>query len=120
MIYAEWSGKAWGSNRRLEKGKYGNIHVNSEYHRFQNGLTWMLIAYNTGKKPLTGDVRVHLDFTIAINRDIDSLIKPVLDCLQKAQILKNDSQITRLFVSKKAKKRREEDRIRIVVQETNH
>ena len=117
MICVEWSGKAWGTNRRLEKGKYGNIYLNRKYQGFEKGLTYLLMAYNTDKRALAGEVRVHLDFTISAARDIDSLIKPVLDCLQKARIVKNDKQITRLFVSKNAKKRREEDRIRVMVEE---
>ncbi len=117
MICVEWSGKAWGTNRRLERGKYGNIYLNRKYQGFQTGLTYLLMAYNTDKRAFSGDVRVHLDFTIAASRDIDSLIKPVLDCLQKARVVKNDNQITRLFVSKSAKKRREEDRIRVTANE---
>ena len=118
MICVEWTGKAWGTNRRLERGKYGNIYANRNYEGFETGLTYLLMSYNAEKRSLAGSVRVHLDFTINTARDIDSLIKPVLDCLQKARVVRNDSQITRLFVSKTPKKKRgEEDRIRVTVEE---
>ena len=115
MICFEWTGKASGTNRRLETNRYGTIYLNPSYRAFKRGLILLLRNYNRSRPPLAGPVSVHLDLKISSLRDIDSLAKPVLDCLQKARIINNDRQITRLFITKENKRRRELDRIRVLV-----
>lgn len=118
MILVEWEGKAYGTNRRLEANRYGTIYKNPGYRGFQEGLTWMLRGHDPDRKPFKGDVKVHLDFTINQLRDIDSLVKPVLDCLETAGVIHNDRQIRVLIVTKfPKKKRRQLDKIRIAVEQ---
>ncbi len=118
MILVEWEGKAYGSNRRLESNRYGTIYKNSAYRGFQEGLIWMLKAYNRQKRPLAGEIEVRLHFTVSELRDIDSLVKPVLDCIEKAGVIENDRQIRVLIVRKYSKKRyRDLDKIRVAVEQ---
>lgn len=116
MILVEWSGKAYGANRRLEKGKRGNFYKGDGYSGFQIGLTWQLVdARIRAGGGFKGDVQVRFDFMIDSLRDIDSLIKPALDCLQKAEVIENDRNVMRLIATKRKKRRGQEDIIRVSV-----
>ena len=118
VVSVEWMGKAWGENRRLETNKHGHIYVNPGYKGFQSGLIWLLMVHNLEKRTMDGSVRVHMDLTIDKARDIDSLIKPVLDCIEQAHVIRNDNQICRLLVTKMKKaKRKDEDKIALRIEE---
>ena len=96
MIYAEWTGKAKGVNRWHQQGR-GKIYKDPEYAAFQQDLTWQLRRANRGHKPMEGDVMVHINQIINPLRDIDSLVKPALDCLQEAGVIHDDRQIRLLI-----------------------
>ena len=115
-MLVEWEGKAYGTNRRLEKGKYGNIYKNPAYIGFQTGLTWQLVeARVRNGGGIKGEVQVRFDFTIDPLRDIDSLIKPALDCLQVAEVIENDRYVMRLLATKQKKGRGKPDVIRVSI-----
>ena len=54
------------------------------------------------------ECEVYIDFTYAIRNDVDGIIKPCLDVMQKVGLIKNDSLITYLTVSKEKCKKGEE------------
>ena len=117
MIF-EWHGKAYGTNKRLETTRYGWIYKNPGYTSFQDGLIWTMIRHRGTSKPIESKICVDIVFTISRKRDIDSLIKPVLDCLEKARVIRNDNQVAVLHVEKQDKFRRsDEDEIKITVKE---
>lgn len=106
-----------GVNKYLSKAAHGKRYKNKEYMSFQNALTYEMLRQGNYKKVIESTVSVKLFFSIRSNRDIDSLIKPVLDCLQKAQVIKNDNLIRRLLVVKEIKKAGELDTIKIICSE---
>lgn len=116
MICVEWKGKAYGVNRWLETNRYGTIYKNPGYQGFQEGLTWLMIKERILQGAVKGDVMVRIELTIHVMRDIDSLIKPILDCLETADVIENDRCIKHLIVRKHLKKRRTDpDVIRVSV-----
>jgi len=119
MITAKWIGKAYGINRRLETTKYGHIYSSRVYKGFKRGLEWVLYGANPQHLTYKCPVRVDIDYTISRQRDIDSLTKPVLDALQNANIILNDSMAVDLRQRKHIKKRGELDEIEIRVQEAD-
>ncbi len=112
-----WHGKAYGTNKRLETTRSGGIYKNPGYEGFQDGLVWSMVRNRGTVQPIKGPVYVDMLFAISKSRDIDSLIKPVLDCLQTARIIKNDNQVISLTAMKKTKVRGKDDEIRIEVTE---
>ena len=106
-----------GVNKYLSKGAHGKRFKNKEYAKFQNNLTYEMLKQGRYKPAMTETVSVKLFFSISKQRDIDSLIKPVLDCLQKASVIKNDNLIRRLLVIKDIKKTGEPDSIKIICSE---
>lgn len=64
------------------------------------------VWYITNKlKPLEGDIRLMLYFYFPRNnRDIDSGLKSILDCMQNKAYF-NDKQITKLYVEKHVDKK---------------
>ena len=98
-----WEGKATGANRRLGYGG-GRAYPDPDYVAFMKDLT-LSIRKEMGwcppwPYPIEGPVKV--DLVLRIRRmDIDSLVKPVLDCIEKAGAIKNDSQVAELHVCRK-------------------
>lgn len=112
-----WHGKAYGTNKRLETTRSGGIYKNPGYKGFQDGLVWSMVRNRGTGQPTKGPVHVDMILTISKSRDIDSLIKPALDCLQTARIIKNDNQVISLAVKRENKVRGKDDEIRIEVTE---
>ena len=114
MMLVEWIGKACGgANRYL----YSNRSKNSTYRIFQDSIIYSILVQYKNKTTMLTPVYVRLLFSVAKQRDIDSLIKPVLDCLQKSNVIKNDNLIHRLFVEKEYKGAGQPDSIRIYCDE---
>lgn len=61
---------------------------------------------------------MRIDCRVSSLRDIDSLVKPILDCVEKSGVIENDRQVMGLVVTKRPKRRRRDlDRIRVLVSE---
>lgn len=52
------------------------------------------------KKPITSELEIHIDLFTARRQDVDNILKPILDLLQKQAVIENDSQIYFLTVQK--------------------
>jgi Holliday junction resolvase RusA-like endonuclease len=116
MICAEWTGKAYGVNRRLDTTRYGHVYTRADYKGFKQGLAWSLHEarkHCDDKLPYHGDVSVHIH--MVVRHDIDACIKPVLDALELADVLSDDKQVRRLLVTMDKKRGRVPDRIRVTV-----
>ena len=116
MITAKWTGRATGSNRRLETNRYGHIYSSKAYKGFKKGLAWA-IASARHHVIYLGHVRVDIDYLIAAARDIDSLTKPVLDAIQLSGLIRNDNMVVKLYQRKRAKARGADDEIEVTIME---
>jgi len=120
-FFCEYTGKTEGVNKWLKPKNKGH-YKNSEYEAFQDAVQYTIIQKRNqvNFKQIDSECVVYLIFRISKNHDIDSLIKPVLDCLQHGNIIKNDNLIMRLNVEKEIKASKELDRIRIAVYSKQH
>lgn len=121
MFRVEWSGKVFGKNQRLAKGKYGNFYLTPGYRGFKKGLTWQMILTRCQDpkwvEPFAGDVEVWIECHVHPRRDVDSVVPIIHDCLEAANIIYNDRQIAVTCSRKYRKDRGKPDRIVVEVKE---
>ncbi len=120
MLTITWSGKAYGKNQRLAKGKYGNLYLTDGYRQFKSDLGWQMVlarcADGHNKYPITDAVNVFMEVWVHPLRDIDSLETVILDCLQASGIIKNDNLVIHDPTTKHIKRRGEPDRIEVGIE----
>ncbi len=74
-MLVEWIGKACGgANRYLSNNKYGKKYKNSTYSIFQDSIIYSILVQYKNKTTMLTPVYVRLLFSVAKQRDIDSLI----------------------------------------------
>lgn len=70
------------------------------------GKTWFeeagyqLKAQLPKAEPLTENLSISVELHTARRQDVDNILKPILDLLQKQAVIENDSQIYKLTVEK--------------------
>lgn len=82
-----------GKNKKYTKNKYtGNLILTKEYRKFKQNI------YNAAKKT---SIEPPYDITLYINcyHDIDAVIQPILDSIQKKAIV-NDKDVRVLTIKK--------------------
>ena len=109
-----WEGKAVGINKKqmsfIRKG-HSRIYTNREYLDFKKSM-----AYTWKSNTFLGPpIIVNIALRVSAGRDIDSLVKPILDAIELAGIYKNDNEIVHFCVDKQTKKRGEKDIIFVEV-----
>ena len=81
---------------RPRKGRNGQIYTPPRTRAAEAAVAWE--AHVAGVR-FAGPVRVAIDF-YGGRGDVDNLAKLVLDGLQKGELLRNDSQVTKLELAK--------------------
>lgn len=84
-----------GVNKRYCNSTY---NLSPEYREQKDKKEGLASKVMWDREPLMGDVWIKLE--VATSKDIDGIIKPVLDILQDCCVYDNDSQITELKISK--------------------
>lgn len=116
MIIASWTGKAVSENDRLLPGR-GRWRANPEYKAFKEGVAWVLRIEQKDTPPIKGPVCVQLFMELNPDMDAQNIIKPLLDALELAGVIKDDKQIRTFSFYRENWGASEEDRIGIFVQE---
>lgn len=100
------------TNHMYSKSRYG-VYKTQETRAWEKEASYAILK-TKGRKTLTGDTYVGIEFFLKRDRDIDNL-KLILDSLQDNNIVVNDSQITHLNIKKY--KDKENPRVEITVME---
>lgn len=82
------------------KGGFARSYITKEGKDWFEEAGLLLKAQIKRKKLITSDLEVTIDLYTARRQDVDNIIKPILDLLQKTGLIENDSQIYRLTVEK--------------------
>jgi len=82
---------------------HGHILYKTTEARDWEREAWVILR-NTKTPQFTGKVSVHLSFFLKRDRDVDNM-KIVLDTLEKAGILINDSQVVHMEIDKQMSQR---------------
>lgn len=86
----------------------------------QEGRLWfeeagyLLKGQLTSKKTIVEPCEVHIDLYTCRIQDIDNILKPILDLLQKNEVVKNDNLFYKMIVEK-FKVSKEEERIELEI-----
>ena len=113
---AFWSGRAVSENRRTIPGRQGRRVSNPEYRAFKESLAWDCKKWADGQS-FQGPVSVRLLLILNPRMDAQNVIKPVLDALEIAGVIRNDRQVRQFGFYRTDRKRGEDDRIDIFVTE---
>ncbi|WP_151778336.1 RusA family crossover junction endodeoxyribonuclease [Acinetobacter brisouii] len=81
----------------VEAGYHGRKYLSHRAHHFRAVIQRFV-------KPLnySGEVQVFMEYHVPdrIKRDADNVVKPIFDALMKAQLICDDSQISKFFMMK--------------------
>lgn len=82
-------------------GHGGRRYISKEGNTFRQ---WALVLCRTQQIPSFGDSEIKLDITInppdRRRRDVDNVLKVLLDALQAAKVYDNDYQVRRLSIER--------------------
>jgi len=103
------------------KGKNGKTHSSlaktPALKKYENSF-FMQLSGDLRNKLITGYFEIHIDVYYPSGRaDLDNSLKIVLDCLQKAQAIKNDNKCCKIVAQRFIDKK--EPRIEFFLKEIN-
>jgi len=110
-----WAGKAVSENRRLAKGRCRWI-PNKDYQAFKESIAWACKKWADGQT-FDGPVSVRLLMALNPRMDAQNVVKPVLDALELAGVIRNDRQVRQFGFYRTDRAKGEDDRIDIFVRE---
>ena len=108
-----WAGKAISENQRIAPGR-GRYIVNQEYAAFKESVAWACKKWAEGQS-FDGPVCVRLLMALNPRMDAQNVIKPVLDALELAGVIRNDRQVRQFGFYRTDRAKGEDDRIDIFV-----
>lgn len=114
MLIAYWIGHAVSENDRLLPGKR-RWQLNPAYKAFKESVAWVLRQEQLDTPPLEGPVCIRLFIELNPAMDASNIIKPVLDAIQLAGVIKNDKQVRTFSFYRDDRPKGEEDRLGIIV-----
>ncbi len=95
LLRIELEGLPPSVNQMYRTNRRGSRYKRVEVSLWQSEISEMINEAWGNKPPYTGNVEVHIVFTVKGNRrwDIDNRLKSLIDCLQEGGAIKDDSQI---------------------------
>jgi crossover junction endodeoxyribonuclease RusA len=82
------------------KGGYARSYVTKEGKVWFEEAGYAIKSQTRKRKPITSDLEISIYLYTARKQDVDNILKPILDLLQKQGVIENDAQIYRLLVEK--------------------
>jgi len=110
-----YTGEVAGTNQRHMISKNGRIITTRKYRNFKRALinSWIIQPQHKIKSK----IYIEILFIIDKRRDADSLLKPIFDSLEAANIIKNDNQIIGYFVEKQNRLKNQPNMIKLDIYE---
>ena len=80
----------------------GGVYIDSTGQAFRKAVVERLSFIFKGGKPTTSDIEMQVEMypKDRRRRDVDNILKPLLDAMEHAGVYKNDSQIKKLTIEK--------------------
>ena len=95
------------------RSRNGGMFINADLKADLDALLWQFKGQKRPLKPLEGAIALRLMFTQKTKRgDIDNKITALLDILQKAEIIKNDKDVSIINAEREYGK---EDKVELVI-----
>ena len=107
MKILEYEGKLVSENKRLIKTKQGGFAVSKEYKEAKKNYISSILIKEKLEKPYK------LKIVVKTKKDIDNIIKPILDCLEFSEIIENDRYVNYLLIEKKKLKNKELEKVQV-------
>ena len=98
------------------KGGFARSYITKKGNLWFEEAGYIVKAAWGPRPPLEGPIGVEIHLFTCRRQDIDNILKPVLDLLQKQSVLKNDDQIVTLVVGK-FKVKQAEEKVEVEVKE---
>jgi Holliday junction resolvase RusA-like endonuclease len=105
MVQIRYEGKVPSVNtiwRHTVKGGKARTYLSSDGKSFINTIALLCREQMRGLQqefPYTGDIKVQIDyFYKGRAKDLDNISKGILDGIEKAEVYKNDYQVSRLYL----------------------
>lgn len=95
-MIAVWHGKAISANMRLIRGNNRWV-PNPRYKAFKQSLIWVLKS-KWGVDPIEYPVVVRLYIELNPRIDAQNILKPAIDAIEQAGVIKNDKQVWELHM----------------------
>ena len=117
-----WQGRSvsvnkWTAVRVISKGgkHIAMVYKTTAYKKFIESLANAMLSNDIKTVPSEAYIDIRIEMCLWKMRDSDSVIKPILDAIELAKIVKNDRQIKDIVIRRSYHKRDEPDTIRIAV-----
>ena len=96
LLSLEFEGLPPSVNAMYRTGRGSKRYKKPEVSEWQDEVASLMRKAWDNPRPYTGEVEVHILFTVGNKRrwDVDNRLKALLDCLAHGGVLKNDSQIS--------------------------
>ena len=97
-IRLSYIGPVVSINAKFGALKTGASYITKKYRDFKDAMILTFQGQKTEICPIENKVIVRVVLHVGNRLDIDALEKPILDCLEKAGILKNDKLVKGYFL----------------------
>ena len=96
MLSLEFEGLPPSVNAMYRTGRGAQRYKKPEVAEWQDEVASIMRQAWDKPRPYTGDVEVHILFTVGNKRrwDVDNRLKALLDCLAHGGVIKDDTQIS--------------------------
>ena len=104
LLSLEFEGLPPSVNAMYRTGRGSARYKKPEVSEWQDEVASIMRQAWNKTRPYTGDVDVHILFTVGNKRrwDVDNRLKALLDCLAHGGVIKDDSQISGILALRKA------------------
>lgn len=104
LLSLEFEGLPPSVNAMYRTSRGSKRYKKPEVSEWQDEIAALMRRAWYNPRPYTGEVEVHILFTVGNKRrwDVDNRLKALLDCLAHGGVIKDDTQISGIFAQRQA------------------